>query len=64
MGEHDDDLEVLAPVEPVGETDGARIAAAVAAGLERIAAAVERGLGELAAAVAGADTRRPAAKIR
>jgi hypothetical protein len=56
MGEHDDDLEVA---ESGGHEDVARIAAAVASGLERIATALEHGLHEVAAAI-GQATAEPA----
>jgi hypothetical protein len=59
MGEHDDDLDTGPIVEPGEPTDGRRIAAAIASGLNQIANAVERGLDQVAQAIASA---RPAGK--
>ena len=64
MGEHDDDLEVIPAGESTGQSDDARIATAVASGLERIAAAVEHGLSAVAAAIGAADAPRHAVKTR
>jgi len=49
--EHDDDLEAAGPVAP---GDAARIADAIANGLERIATVLERGLQDLAHAMTSA----------
>lgn len=62
MDEHGDDLETGPIVESGGQSDGTRIAAAVASGLEQIAAALERGLREIASAIASADAKRHASK--
>jgi hypothetical protein len=65
MGEHDDDLETPPATEAEGQDDAARIAAAIASGLERVAEAIERGLGEIASAIAPADVpRRRRARTR
>ena len=55
MGEHDDDLE-MSPASESGR-DAARVAEALASGLDRIALAVERGLDEVARAIASAEAR-------
>jgi hypothetical protein len=64
MGEHDDDLEMGPAAESGGQSDGMRIAAAIASGLEQIAAAVERGLNGVASAIASADVKRHATHKR
>jgi len=48
MGEHDDELEV-SPSAGAVHNDAARVAAAIAEGLQRIATVLERGLDETGA---------------
>jgi hypothetical protein len=64
MGEHDDELDASTRVESSGEGDAARIAVAIASGLEHIAAAIERGLGEVGAAIISAHAKGRASDRR
>jgi hypothetical protein len=64
VGEHDDEFDVSTPVESKGEGDAARIATAIANGLQEIAGAIERGFGEVAAAITSAGTSGRASNKR